>query len=249
MGHSPPECPEGWATGPPDFVGVGVQKCGTTWWHDLIVSHPGVFAPDDVSKELHFFDRFWVAPFDAAAVADYHRWFPRPPGALTGEWTPRYLHDVWSPPLLVRAAPEARLLVMVRDPLTRFRSGRGHEQRRRRPDPMIGGDAFRRGCYGEQLEHLFRLVPQEQVLVLQYEACVERPAPELARTYRFLGLDDMVEGVDLSTVRNPSPDLVEIDPVVEAELRERYLEDLVLLNRLVPSVELDRWPTWTGAVR
>ena len=31
----PPEplLPTGLAAGPPDFVGVGTQRCGTTWWH------------------------------------------------------------------------------------------------------------------------------------------------------------------------------------------------------------------------
>ena len=28
--------------GAPDFVGIGVQKAGTTWWYTLMLSHPDV---------------------------------------------------------------------------------------------------------------------------------------------------------------------------------------------------------------
>ena len=31
-------------TGPPDFVGIGAQKAGTTWWFDAICAHPEVYA-------------------------------------------------------------------------------------------------------------------------------------------------------------------------------------------------------------
>jgi hypothetical protein len=227
-------------------VGIGVQKAGTTWWFDLVDAHPGVGRLPDLDKELHYFDRFWVDPFDDAACSGYHHWFPRPPGLLCGEWTPRYLFDVWTPPLLVRSAPDARLLVTLRDPIERFRSGRGHEMRRRGADPMLGGDAFRRGLYGEQLRNLFRLVDRSRVLVLQYEVNVDRTTEQLAATYRFLGLDDGFVPEDLTSRRNASPELAPLDPRVEAEFRERYVEDLVLLNRLVPTVDLDRWPTWTG---
>src|SRR4051794_28721229 len=53
----PPSCPEGWSVGPPDFVGVGAQRCGTSWWHRLIVAHPDVcFNRELHTKEVHFFD-------------------------------------------------------------------------------------------------------------------------------------------------------------------------------------------------
>ncbi|MBA3795881.1 MAG: hypothetical protein H0X20_01485, partial [Chloroflexi bacterium] len=50
--------PPGFVIGPPDFVGVGAQKAGTTWWFRLIEAHPGVYQSPDQRPELHFFDRF-----------------------------------------------------------------------------------------------------------------------------------------------------------------------------------------------
>ena len=56
--------PAGRVTGPPHFVGVGAQRCGTTWWHRQITVHPGVPYRGGLHfKEVHFFDSLeGVAP-------------------------------------------------------------------------------------------------------------------------------------------------------------------------------------------
>jgi hypothetical protein len=46
----------------PFFLGVGAQKCGATRWHRLLWAHPEGSEP--CRKERHFFDRFWVEPFE-----------------------------------------------------------------------------------------------------------------------------------------------------------------------------------------
>jgi hypothetical protein len=38
----------------PDFLCIGAQKAGTTWLHENLIQHPGVFLPP--VKELHFLD-------------------------------------------------------------------------------------------------------------------------------------------------------------------------------------------------
>jgi hypothetical protein len=52
----PPARPRGWVLGPPDFVGVGTQKSGTSWWYWLVCDHPQVTV--GFGKELHFFDPY-----------------------------------------------------------------------------------------------------------------------------------------------------------------------------------------------
>ena len=42
---TPPPVGPGEETGPPDFVGIGVQKAGTTWWFELVLTHPDVSTP------------------------------------------------------------------------------------------------------------------------------------------------------------------------------------------------------------
>lgn len=143
---TPPQAATDEVAGPPDFVGIGTQKAGTTWWFDAICAHPDVFFRADIHKERHFFGRYAVRPFGPADCMQYHDWFPRPPGSMTGEWTPDYIHCPWVPALLAQAAPRARLLILLRDPVERFRSGLAHQ--RRDPRKPHGRDIPGRGRPG-----------------------------------------------------------------------------------------------------
>ena len=188
-----PECPPGWETGPPAYVGIGAQRCGTSWWYDSMRRHPQI-RRSPLGKEVHYFDRFWRGDAPDDIAAEYASLFPRPRGQLVGEWTPRYLPDFWSISLLRRAAPDARLLVMLRDPVARYRSAaarlqRMAEERGERVRLPSIGDATWRGFYFQQLRHVFELFPREQVLVLQFERCVQDPVGQMHHTWRFLGVE------------------------------------------------------------
>jgi hypothetical protein len=247
-GAEPPEIPHGWTVGPPDFVGVGAQRSGTTWWHGLIRSHPDVVSAGRPRKELHYFDSFHSSAFGDADVAAYHRLFPSPSGAIHGEWTPRYMLDYWTPPLLRIAAPEARILILLRDPIDRLRSGIGHALRRRpratkarRKDfPVL---AFARGLYHEQITRLLEYFPREQVLILQYERCVREPAGELRRTFDFLGLAPFEPPAPADPEpRRPKKPKDELPEHAVAALTRAYRDEMRRVAELAPEVDLDLWP-------
>jgi len=252
--HRAPAVAANLLIGPPDFVGVGVQKAGTTWWFGLLAQHPGIYQHGAFHKERHYFGQFAVRDFSESDAGEYHRWFPRPAGLSTGEWTPDYLHYHWMAPMLQRAAPEAKLLVLLRDPVARLRSGLDHHRQRGEAiTPMVVSDAFARGLYAQQLSRLARTFPPGQVLVLQYEACIDDPRKSLAATFRFLGVDDSFVPVDAGRELNRTtvpPQALPDDRV--AELAELYQADLHSLAGAYPDLDLDRWPTFArkaGRVR
>lgn len=248
----PPPRPRGWVAGPPDFVGVGVQRCGTTWWHRSVVAHPGI--EPAAAKEFHFFDHFFDNELGPADVEAYHELFPRPQGLLTGEWTPRYMHDFWTPALLRQAAPQARLLVMLRDPLSRYQSGRSHDidvllgavRRRRRGyvDALVANDALDRSLYSRQLARLLAHFDHDQVLVLQYERCVRDPDAELRRTFEFLGVDPEACPAQppADRVGRRHPQLAPPAHVSEAA-RRLIRDDALRLAELAPEIDLELWPS------
>jgi hypothetical protein len=249
--RDPPPCPPGHQTGPPDFVGVGTQRSGTSWWFERLTEHPETYVPEGHPKELHYFDRYWATDFGADDIAGYHEQFPRPDGAIVGEWTPRYLHDFWVPPLLQRAAPDARFLVMLRDPVARLRSGvaRGLRLSRWRFPTTFLDDALDRSRYYEQLSRFCELFPREHVLVLQFERCVAAPEAEYRRTLEFLGYRDtafvppaMAEPVLMGGGRDTS-----IPEHVLAAAAERLRDDV----RLVADefdIDLAMWPNFADLV-
>jgi hypothetical protein len=243
---TPPQAGKNEIAGPPDFVGIGAQKAGTTWWFDAICAHPDVFSRHDIHKERHFFGRYAVRPFGPEECSLYHEWFPRPSGNLTGEWTPDYMQLPWAPALLAQAAPRTRVLALLRDPVDRFRSGLAH-QRRVRGEVTVDTyqDAVTRGLYHEALRRWTPYFPQEQILVLQYEQCMADPVGQLARTYRFLELEPFAHGgiEKQVNVTAHTPDLHE---EVKRRLATLYESDVRALSRQFPDIDLELWPHFTS---
>lgn len=102
----------------PDFFILGGQKCGTTALAHFLSLHPDVFGVKD--KEAHFFHRDAV---HRRGQQWYARQFPGVaalrPGARLFDATPIYLYYPGTAERIRAYAPEARLLVMLRDPVPR----------------------------------------------------------------------------------------------------------------------------------
>jgi hypothetical protein len=241
-----PDAPAGWLPAAPDYVGVGTARSGTTWWDSLVSAHPRVSRAEGTPKEIHFFDGLWEGTLSEDDVRRYHAFFARPHGHLSGEWTPGYMLDVWTPRLLRQAAPKARLLVLLRDPIERFRSGRTLAENRFTVGATAraaANAAFARGIYADQLLRLWRAFPRGQVLVLQYERCVADPATELRRTYEFIGLEPEIPmGLDLGGRVNESRGpKVSLSAWQDDQLVRRYAPENERLAALVPDLDLSLW--------
>jgi hypothetical protein len=238
----------GMTTGPPDFIGVGTQRSGTTWWFRSLLEHPAIEAARNGKKELHFLTRFATRELADEDIDRYHQKFPRAPGQLVGEWTPRYMHDFWTPRLIRRAAPDAKLLVLLRDPIERFRSGvpKGLTARRGQPFDRVVADAMERGRYASQLRRLRAEHPQAELLILQYEKCVREPVVQYRRTLRFLGADTDLRPPDFDRRRGRSqarrktelwPDMIEgLRATLEPEVRQ--------LCAMEPEIDVSLWPNF-----
>jgi hypothetical protein len=252
----PPTAPSEWVTGPPDFVGVGTQRSGSTWWFDILCQHPRISRPAATRKELHFFRRYPVSTMGGSRgdlAAAYASYFPRPPSMLTGEWTPDYLDQRTTPAMLAYAAPRARLLVILRDPIERLRSGINRlEQRAEAAHTEVDGlelvEQVHRGMYGAQLERLLEYVSRDQVLVLQYEQCAANPLRQLARTWNFLGLGPGPAPVEQIHARpNARNRTFSPTDALEEMARELYALDATRAAALFPGdINLELWGSVTA---
>jgi hypothetical protein len=239
-------------TGPPDFIGVGTQRSGTTWMQRLLMDHPRIHLPRDRRKEQHFFDWFGKTEMTDADVARYHEGFPRPEGEVAGEWTPRYMRDIWTPRLIPRAAPDARILVIFRDPVERYRSGVLHTLARRgaRAPTYLATDAVERGRYALQLRRVFDYFDREQVLILQFERGLAEPLEQYHRTLEFIGLPPDHVPADLTRTRG-TPQSAKKEPFWDdfKEALVRELEpDIAALGEMVPELDLELWPNFKHLV-
>jgi hypothetical protein len=193
----------------PDFVIIGAQKSGTTWLARGLAQHPQVFMP---SSELHYFDKAWN---HSRGLEWYARHFE---GAsqdqVVGEKSPDYLWvggqgaeghlpDVHRN--LHRELPDAKLIVMLRDPVARAVSAAKHVIRTGRVSPredlddlLVGSrrhlleshGVFSYGRYAHHLEAYFELFPREQIRILVFEEVMSDTRMESVRDVcRFIGVD------------------------------------------------------------
>src|SRR5688572_21937591 len=242
---------DGVITGPPDFIGVGTQRSGTTWWQRLLKRHPAIKTPRNRKKEQHFFDKFGKRPMKPDDIARYHELFPRGPGELSGEWTPRYMRDIWGPRVVAQAAPEAKVLIMFRDPVERFRSGVLHQGMRTpyRDAQWLATDAIERGRYALQLRRVYDYFDEDQVLVLQYEQCRVDPFQQYRRTLDFIGAPQhepkeptRTRGTAQKSRKEPIWDDVRYSIVRELE------GEVAALAELAPSLDVGLWPNFEHLV-
>jgi hypothetical protein len=254
-GAPPPPLKEGWTTGPPDYIGIGVQKAGTTRWWKLIVKHPQVVGWQ--LKETHQLSRFGWRPVFEADREVYYRYFPRPEGKLVGEWTPRYMNVPGVVEPMKALAPEAKLLVLLRDPVERYRSGVGqwqkHKERQGKRLNLWAGrkDAYARSFYGFALRPYVEAFGLERMLILQFEQCLQDPAGEYRRTLEFLALDEWVPPPEVLgkaynvSARRPSPAALDEPP----DLVESLEGDVRELLTFAPNIDLTLWPNFRRLAR
>jgi hypothetical protein len=201
-----------------------------------------------IGRELHFFDAFADRPFDEGHIQLYHRFFPRRDGEIAGEWTPRYMLDFWTPRLLRLAAPDARLLVLLRDPVERLRSGLSIVASPGPDEAPLAwrrlNDAVIRSLYARQLGQLLGHFEREQLLVLQYERCCREPAAELSRTYEFLGIDGGEVPAGLTDRAGPTRPKPALPERVREDLVGALADDVRALVDRFPEIDLELWPSF-----
>ncbi len=112
----------------PDFLVIGAKKAGTSSLMNWLLSHPSVarlFPVAERVKSPHYFDiNYWRGPmwyrshFPTRAARQRQE---RRTGALsvTGEASPYYLFHPAAPDRVAAALPQVRVIVLLRDPVSR----------------------------------------------------------------------------------------------------------------------------------
>jgi hypothetical protein len=247
--------PDDWLIGPPHYVGIGIPKAGTSWWSKLLLEHPQVRNNRLKAKELAYFCHFGYQGLTAAAAATYKKAFAAPPGCICGEWSPLYFNFPLAVEHLARTVPHVKLMAIVRNPLDRVPSSLNQMLSLRFKYMELEGDRayfykqfslFQEAINCSLLYHPFKklldLFDRTQLLILQYEKCKANPAGEIARTYRFLGIDDKFNPPSLLKPVNKRPYIVpRPTPEERNALKNYFLEDVKAFGKLFPEIDLTLW--------
>ena len=107
----------------PNFIGIGAQKCASSWIYDILADHPQVCVSE--KKELDFFSYHFHHGYNW-----YENHFSTiPEKQAVGEISPSYFHDPRSPQRAAQYNGELKILLTLRDPINRALSHHRHEVR------------------------------------------------------------------------------------------------------------------------
>lgn len=176
----------------PTFIGLGGQKCASTWLHVVFRDHPDVYV--STPKELDFFSSFYDRGFQW-----YEAHFAAAEGRKAiGEISPSYLPDQDAPARAHAYNADFRIIVALRDPVERAYSNHLHDIRL---GHYSGQDlSFESGLannpmyldqsrYALHLTRWLRYFPLHQVFVTFQEEIQANPINEARRLFGFLGID------------------------------------------------------------
>lgn len=241
----------------PSFFILGAMKAGTSSLFDYLCQHPAILPP--LRKEVHFFTRGWNAGkgFDwYAAHFPLRRRSRR--HCLTGEATPGYLFDPDVPGRIARYRPDAKLIVVLRNPVDRAVSQYFHEVRfgretlpldealtrederlslaaaagRAGEDTLLHASYRRRSEYAPQIRRLLEHFPREQLLVLLSDELFSDPRGATRACFDFLGLPVPAAPLRYG-IANAAPSKVDIHPALRARLQRDFASRNRELARLL----------------
>jgi hypothetical protein len=250
----------------PNFLIIGAAKSGTTALHRYLKQHPEIFM--SAQKELRFFpfeDRMpsFRGPGDdkdmenvVRSIEDYRSHFAE--GAsyhARGESSPIYLYYPRAAGRIRHHIPDAKLIVILRDP-----AGRAYSQYlmkvRDGREPLSFGDALaaeerrisdgwshhwhyrRRGFYAAQLRCYFEHFKREQFRIYLYEDYVEDLVGLMQDIFRFLNVDDSFVP-DVSVRHN-------VSSIPRSRALQTFLTETRPVKNLVKSFVPERWSRGVG---
>jgi hypothetical protein len=256
----------------PDFFIPGAPKCGTSALHTYLREHPGVFMPE--CKEPHYYATDFPSKRDAC-VGSRERYLElfagAPADALCGEASVWYLYSEHAIGNILADNPEAKFIVMLRNPvevahalhqtglralaedvpdferawrLQDERAQHRHLPRHCREPKFLQYRAA--SSFAPQVERLCAQVARERILFVLFEHFAAQPAQVYAEVVHFLGLPhcgrQTFPKINASHVRR-SQVLVSAMGSLAALLGPAYTPTKRALNAigLHPGHSLERW--------
>jgi hypothetical protein len=230
----------------PDFIGIGVQRSGTSWLYECLKEHPEIFLPQ---KEVHFFDRKYEEGFDW-----YKSLFTITNNSLiSGEFTPNYLYATDSMERIAKHCPNAKLIIILRDPFDRAYSAYKLFAAHGRFENMSFEEAVKsspsiidQSLYYSQLVKLFSLFPENQIKIYDFEDISERPLWLLQDLFVYLGINNEFRPSKFDGVYNASglPSLQNFFrlPAIQLSLSKNKLGQQILkIKDLKPVKKFKVW--------
>jgi len=187
---------------PPDFIGIGCMKAGSSWVWKQLKMHPQVGVPrrrGRTVKEMHFIDRLHMS------LPEYLVKFGRLKTHKCGEYTPNYICTPYAPAFVKTYFPNAKLFTIFRNPADRaFSHYKDHLYYNKIPPEISFLQAFNedypkkelkyfsvksKGMYANQLEIWLKYFDRDQLKVMFYDDLLSDPVKFIQEIYEHCELE------------------------------------------------------------
>ena len=206
----------------PDFYIIGTQKGGTSSLYDYLTTHPSI--EPCYTKEPSYFDRYFERGLHWYKVNfpfKIHKFIATnilKNKFITGEASVRYLDHPFAPQRIKEITPNAKFIILLRNPIDRAHSHytmiyrrnsesssfvdaiENEKERITEPFNKMLNDSnyysdiyFRhaylhRGIYVDKIKRWMEVFPKEQFLIIQSEEFFKNPSKIYNDVLEFLGL-------------------------------------------------------------
>lgn len=185
----------------PNLIGVGGQKCASTWLSECLREHPDIFMSSP--KELRYFTDNkergldWYTSFFSSSIDTTYR----------AEFSSNYLYQLQVADDIQADLGDVKIIAVVREPVSRSLSHIKHLIRNGKVSPLngkIGKDSLieivkahpkvvTNSLYYEGLSKFLEVFGPDAVFVVDQASCLNDPGIVLGELWEFLGLDGSIE--------------------------------------------------------
>jgi len=206
----------------PDYLILGAQKSGTNSLYWYLLQHPSV--DPAITKEIRFFDKYYDRGLNWYSVCfpfKFHKFFAKNlqgKNFITGEATERYLDHPLSPQRVKKNLPNAKFIILLRNPIDRAYSHynmrfnarkeilsfedaieqeiertQGEFKKMQNDENYYSRDYFHhsyldRGIYVKKIKRWMDVFPKEQFLIIQSEEFLKHKSEFYNNVLKFLNL-------------------------------------------------------------
>jgi len=176
----------------PNIIVPGYARSGTTWLYNMFKMHPDVFVPN--RKEMNYFGKN-----DHRGISWYKDYYRNNDGKDACDISPGYVHRDGVAEDIKRTIPDAKIILMLRNPVHRATSALF----RTRSDEGVVGDInelirrqlsadptyFNNSLYSETVKKYISLFGQDNVHFAIYEDLTDEPYYYTRSILDFLNIE------------------------------------------------------------
>ena len=176
-----------------DFTVAGFQKCGTTWLYNVLSQVRMISLP--VSDESHYFNvKYNLGPPELCCS-----FRNKGENTLKGDFTSSYIIDPLFPEKFYFHNPNGKVILMVREPISRAESHFWHEMKKGRinyswAEIFSNYDLYHSwietGNYISYINNLEKYIPKRNIHVVALEAIRADPVKAVKGVLAFLDIEE-----------------------------------------------------------